>query len=118
MRGAFAQHFLGGVLGQALVVGEIIGSDELALQPVVMVVAKQCPVGGEAAYAVFRRDGAGGAQFLFRIPEMEMLHCALVEVLPLGDRLRCLVSLDDSNRHAALAELDRKAHADRSAAKR
>src|SRR5262249_27688425 len=48
----------------------------------------------------------------FRSPEPEVLHRPLGEVLPLRDWLRLQVALDDDAAHAALAELNRKPHAD------
>jgi hypothetical protein len=45
-----------------------------------------------------------------------MLEGALSEVLALGDRLRIVMALDRDAIDAALAEVDRKADADRPAA--
>ena len=111
MRRPLAQYGLGGILRQPFIVREIERTHEFALQPVVAVAARQRAVARHASDAVFARDGSRRAQFLFRTPEMEMLHGALGEVLSLRDWLGVLVALDHDAADAAQTKIDRKAHA-------
>ena len=62
---------------------------------------------GQAANAVFHRNGARRAQLLFGTPEVKVLHGALRQVLPLGDGLGLHIALHHDHAHAALAKLNR-----------
>ena len=106
-----AQRRFHGVLRQSFVVREIERPDQLALQPVVAVVAQQRAVGRQAADPVFARNRARPTHGLFHAPEMKMLHGPLRQVLALGDRLRGAAALDHDAADAALAELNRQPHA-------
>ncbi len=104
--GAGAQHSLRRILRQALVVREVEGPHQLALHPVVAMLAEQRAVGRHAADAVFGRDGAGRPERLLDAPEVEMLHRALREVLAARDRGRRLAPLHHEATAAAQAEPD------------
>jgi hypothetical protein len=77
-----------------------------------MVVGQKRPVAGHSADRVIVWHGSGLAQRLFRAPEMEVFHCALGEVLALGDRLRRGMALHDQDFHISLGKLDSKPHSD------
>src|SRR6185437_3377223 len=112
LRDTGAQHRLGRVLRQALVGGEIIVAHQLTLEPVIAIIAEQLAVGGEAADTVFRRNGPRASQRVLGVPEIEMLHRPLGQVLTLGNGLRLDAALDDDAIDAELAERNREAQTD------
>ena len=116
LRHSRAQHLLGPVLGQPLVVLKIVGIDDLSQRRRVPVLAGQAPVRHHSVHRIFWRQDARCSQPVGDAPEMEMLHRALGQVLPLRDGWRLDPALDESARYAAQPEVDGQRHADRASA--
>ncbi len=113
---ALAQHLLGLILRQPLVVLEVVGVDDLAQRRRVPVVAGEALIRDDAVHRIVGRQHARGAQLVRDAPEIEMLDRALGEVLPLRDPLRLGAALDQHAGYAAQPQIDRERHADRPAA--
>ena len=114
-RHSMAQHFLGLVLGQALIGLEVIFVYQLTLRRRSPVFTHQAAVGADAAGGHALRHEARGAQRVDTVPEIKMLQRALGEVLPLRDALHQDVALDQRATDPALPKLDRERDADRPA---
>ncbi|CCF18749.1 protein of unknown function [Pseudorhizobium banfieldiae] len=80
-----------------------------------MVLTQQRSIGCQPPDPIVPGYGTRGAQLVFSAPCMEMLHRALCQVLPLRNKLRCTVLLDEHDIDAALSQFDREPGADRAA---
>src|SRR6185437_3015036 len=76
----------------------------------------QAAVSGDAADRIGTRQQALGAELIDAAPEIEMFERARREILALGDVRETGAALDQHDRKAAHAQVDREPHPDRPAA--
>ena len=106
------QDTFGLVLGQPFVVLKVVGIDDLPQRRRVPVLAGQVAVGDDSVHRVFGRQDARRPQLVGDAPEIEVLHRALRQILPLRNPLRLDAAFHQGARYSAQPEVDRQCHAD------